>query len=186
VLAAEEHTLDVHREQRVPIRLGRVHDGAGESVAGIVDQDLEAAIPLGYPFDQRLDFGLLGDVHGRGLAPSAARGEFIAHASSSVAVAVGHYDKRALGGEEPCHLVADSGPRARDDRHLAVELHVPLACLEMAPCYQGGCIVEKCCSTAVSSERLTIQNVFGLWGEGRLATESSEAGRKQPGSREEH
>ena len=49
VLAAEEHTLDVHREQRVPIRLGRVHDGAGESVAGIVDQDLEAAIPLGYP-----------------------------------------------------------------------------------------------------------------------------------------
>ena len=61
-LAAEEHRFEVDRQHAVEILLGEIEEFAGMRDAGVVDEDVDAAVPGERMLDQRVDVGLARDV----------------------------------------------------------------------------------------------------------------------------
>ncbi len=131
-LGGGEGALEVHPDDRVPVGLGHAPDGGVAGDAGVVDHDVETTEQLdglGHHAGRALDVGhvlVVGrrraatgfdQVHGQigGAALAVARLAGQRHAE------VVHQDGGALLGQLEGVAPADAVPRARHDRHLAVQ-----------------------------------------------------------------
>ena len=98
---------------------GDVLRGGEKLAAGIVDEQIDAAVTIEHAGDQGIHLGLLADVAGcRGDAILGRQGGGLAQGLGTAATDL---HRRAEGGEFDGDGPAKAGPAARHERHLAVE-----------------------------------------------------------------
>src|SRR5882757_4819232 len=122
--------LQVHRDDRVPLRLGHRGEERVAQDAGVVDHDVQATELGDRVLDQALRAVPGGDVVGVRVRPSAGRDDLLrdlvgrpgigALAGVAAAQVVDH-DGRALAGQQQGVLPADPAAGAGDHRDLAVQ-----------------------------------------------------------------
>src|SRR5262249_42204629 len=83
--------------------------------AGVVDEDVDPAEPLGDLVDHAVDLGARGDVGGDGDAGAAVGAELVGQAPGGIGVEVVDDDRRAVAGELPADGAADATGGPGDD-----------------------------------------------------------------------
>ena len=128
-LHAEEQALGVHAVDAVPVGLGDVEEAEALGDAGVVHQDVEAAVVGDDPVDEPARLLRLGDVAHGEAGPLA---EAAHHGAAGVGVDV-HADRHGAGVDErPGHRPPHAGTDAGHQRHPSLELAHPL--LPSGPC----------------------------------------------------
>ncbi len=122
---------DAHRRQRT-VHVDRHHAGVGvvlerrdalEAVhdAGVVDQHVEAAVPLDRPRHHRLHVVALRDVDDHRRHVGAGPADLVGNGFDAIADDVGARHHRALGRETQGHGATHARAGAGDDRDLAFQ-----------------------------------------------------------------
>ncbi|HEU5322008.1 MAG TPA: hypothetical protein VFX28_14470, partial [Methylomirabilota bacterium] len=70
---AQEHARHVHGDDLVPVLQRELGRGPADRDAGVVEEDVEPAVPRDDVGERRLDLRLVGDVHRIGVV--TARGQ---------------------------------------------------------------------------------------------------------------
>ena len=120
VFGAQEHAVDVDRHQRVPVLLLGGHHIAADTVARIVDQDVETTVSRHLGVHHSLHSRALADVDGEGRRLVA---ETLGHLRSLGAIEIRHHDACALAHEKFSRRLADPGRCAGDEGDLVVQTH---------------------------------------------------------------
>ena len=111
--------LDVEPDDR-PEALWRDRlRGRQELAAGVVDEQIDLAVALEHPIDQRIDLLLLADVAYAGLDQSARTER---HGFEQRLLATTTYDyPRTAASQLQRHLASKAAAAAADDRYLALQ-----------------------------------------------------------------
>ena len=124
VFAAEEHALHVDGHQGIPIRLGGVDHGACKAIAGVVDENVEAAVLGDGTLDHPGDFALPAHVHRQRRGAIAGSADLVHDALRRRGVPIRYDNRGALGCEELRRLMPDAGSGTCDDCDLAFQFHL--------------------------------------------------------------
>jgi len=121
-LAAEEHALEVHREDAFEFFPRQLEDRCRGVHAGTVHEDVDAAAGFQDAGEQRLERGLV--VRLAGLEERAASGgfDFGDARRGLVGFASDQHDGRAGGGQAFGHRAAEFAGAAGDDGDLAGQI----------------------------------------------------------------
>jgi hypothetical protein len=110
-------------ERLLEVLLGLLEERDDPEDPGRVDEHVDAAEALDGAVDQRLRLLAARDLAGDDLDAGAGRVELVAGRLQHRRARAGEHDARALVEEAPRRGLADAAATARDDDHLAVEVH---------------------------------------------------------------
>ena len=117
-----EGRRDVDVDDGVPLLVGHPLDDVVPRVAGIVDDDVDAAEALDRGVHDALAEVRRGDIAVAGHRPAAELLDERDGLLRGLVVEVIDHDARAVAGEAQRHLAPDAPTRSGDDGDLAVEL----------------------------------------------------------------
>ena len=124
-----ERALEVHLDDRIPLRLAHVREHAVAEDASVVDEDVEATERIDGGLDEAFGSVPIADVvavgdrlptHGLDLGDDIVRGALIVALAVHRPAEVVDHDLGAVVGEEQCVLAPDASARPRDDRDAAL------------------------------------------------------------------
>ena len=122
-------TLQVHRDDGIPLGLGHVDQYPVPQDAGVVDQHVQVTKGLDGGVDHALAALPVRDVvgvghrlatHGFDLVNDLLRRSGVGPAAIDVAAEVVDHDLGPFRGQQQCMLSTDTAPRAGDDHNSSV------------------------------------------------------------------
>ncbi len=149
--------LHIDVEDLVELRLGQLEQRlVAKAPAGIVDDDIESAEPVGRDLHGSIDIGSFGDVAGHRDRRGAGFGRYLLDA---LGVEVEQHDLRTLAGEAPRDLGAVTGRRTRHQGRLSVQAHLnPPSRIPAASPGVGVSAPFRSCSSAAH------RRICSVWG----------------------
>ncbi|MFO0631641.1 MAG: hypothetical protein U0168_02185 [Nannocystaceae bacterium] len=124
-LAAVDHAPEVHADQPVEIREVELGELGGHGHAGVVDQDVDAAVLAQHLLRQRSHARAIRDVGAVARDPAVAVAfELVLHVAQAFVVHVDQRDVGARAHQRLCERTPDAAARTRDDRNpIAKAVH---------------------------------------------------------------